>query len=318
MPVSSLAPQERLKLDLYDKKLIFLLSQDMRTPLKTLAKKLRIAEPRTHYKIERLKKELLSPTVILNYPLLQIPSYLVFIKRLDDQQAKRILDADETYYFFQTTGEAQYILIALTDDLEAFCTNYLNESTFTVQPICQFIPDNYNPFKLDLDVLPSKNDVLHKLDNKDFKLLRAIVDNPIAPITDYAQSCGIDRQTAKQRLQKLISTDIIKKFRYGINIFRLGMLVYVLRINTSPQGKKKLLPVLRADPYAGFIYETYDGFVQFYMPPSHTELFTFMRTIEQREPTATVSSMQTTEFFKIQPTPQTAIDIFEKRAAALK
>ncbi|MBR9701367.1 Lrp/AsnC family transcriptional regulator [Candidatus Pacearchaeota archaeon] len=65
MAISSVGKQETIKLDLYDKKILWELALNSRIPRKQLAKKIGISQERLHYKINRLTKDVIEPAIIL-------------------------------------------------------------------------------------------------------------------------------------------------------------------------------------------------------------------------------------------------------------
>ena len=131
MAVISTKAGEKVNLDLYDKKIIFYLSQNFRIPLTELAKKLRISPQRLKYKIERLKKEVLSPAMFLNFPLLDISSYMIFVHKLKEEQIKKLFLNNSVYFLMQSIGEYQWAINVVANDVEDFCkkcsTGYLRE-----------------------------------------------------------------------------------------------------------------------------------------------------------------------------------------------
>ncbi len=314
MVLKSFTAQDKIKLDLYDKKLLFYLADNSRTPQSELAKKLRISLQRLHYKIQRLQKELINPAVVLNYCLLGIPSYIVYAERLDEATKNQLMETSALFLFLQTIGRYQYCMIIVTPDIQAFCKEYLPTQVIEMQLIIKYIPDNYNPFKLDLIPAPLKKDKECTLDKKDYKILAHISEHPLHSLLEIQANTKIDRQTIKERLSKLEKSNIIQKFRYAINIFKLGMIQYFLKIELPMIAKEKLLPHLRRDTYSGFVFEVYTGFVMYYMPPSHNELFEFVEKIKMLEPMARVDILQCSEFFKVEPVPQSVIEIFKKKS----
>lgn len=315
MALKSFTAQGKIKLDLYDKKLLFYLADNSRTPQSELAKKLRISLQRLHYKMQRLQKELINPAVVLNYPLLGIPSYIVYAERLDEATKNQLMETSALFLFLQTIGRYQYCMIIVTPDIQAFCKEYLPTQVIEIQLIIKYTPDNYNPFKLDLIPAPLKKDKECALDKKDCNLLAHISEHPLNSLLEIQANTKIDRQTIKERLSKLEKSNIIQKFRYAINIFKLGMIQYFLKIELPVIAKEKLLPRIRRDTYSGFVFEVYTGFVMYYMPPSHNELFEFVEKIKTLEPMARVDILQCSEFFKVEPVPHSVIDIFKQRSA---
>ncbi len=315
MVLKSFAAQDKIKLDLYDKKLLFYLADSSRTPQSELAKKLGVSLQRVHYKIQRLQRELINPAVILNYPLLDIPSYIIYVERLDETTKNRLMETSALLFFMQTIGKYQYYMVVVTSGIQNFCKEHLPNTVIEVDPIIKHIPDTYyNPFKLDLTPEPLKKDKEYNFDKKDYKILAHISEHPLHSLLEIQANTKIDRQTIKERLSKLEKSNVIQKFRYAINIFKLGMILYFLKIEIPMAAKEKLLPHLRQDVYSGFVLELYTGFVMYYMPPSHNELFEFVEKIKTLEPMARVDILQCSEFFKVEPVPQSVVEIFKKRS----
>jgi DNA-binding Lrp family transcriptional regulator len=152
------------------------------------------------------------------------------------------------------------------------------------------------------------------LDAKDYRLLVRLSTHTTESLSQLSNATHLDRKTIKQRIDKLYAGNIIQKFRYGINIFKIGHLVYLLKLDVLWGEKQQLLPHLRADNYAGFIFETLTGYVMYYMPPSHKELFLFTSKIQSLSPSTHVDVIQTTDIFRIELVPQSAIRIFQQRA----
>ena len=313
MAIKSLIPQRPIKLDIYDKKLIFYLSQNSRIPKKELSNQLRISLPRTLYKIQRLEQEILSPAPNINFPLLGIDSYAIFAQDLSDEMCKKLLETSSCWFFDQSIGKYKYVMNVITNNIEEFCKKFLGNTHFDIYPIIRYIPDDYNPWKLDLKPNQIKNNNPIQLDSKDYKILAHISKNTTDSLLEISNATGIDRQTIKERLDKLLKSNVIQKFRYGINIFKIGFLVYILKLNVKPQEKEKILPYLRANPYSGFIFEIINGYVMYFMPPSHNELFEFTNKIQSLDNTILIDAIQTTEVFKVELVPDSVISIFEER-----
>jgi len=318
MALISKNQEESIKLDLYDKKLIFHLSQNFRISEKALAKKLQISPQRVHYKIERLKKEILDPNAFLNFPLLKIPSYIIYTPQLSDETVEKLINSKEIYFFMQTLGKYQGVINVVTEDIERFCKEMLGEYHIEVIPIIKSIPDDYNPFHLNIKPLPSRKDKSLALDTKDYKILSHLGEKPLDPLLEIQNKTKIDSQTIKKRINKLWDANIIQKFRYGINIFKIGFLIYTLRIKTAPSKKEELLNHLRANDYSGFVFETYEGFTMHFLPPSHVELFKFTKALEKADKGVKVEVVQNTEVFTVDLVPKSAVEIFNQRSENLR
>ncbi|MGV8161994.1 MAG: winged helix-turn-helix transcriptional regulator [Candidatus Nanoarchaeia archaeon] len=314
MAVVSIPTQEKIKLDLYDKKIIFYLSQNSRLPLSELAKKLRISIQRCKYKVDRLKKEVLEPAPFLTYPLLNMNSYLIFAPQLKQEDIDEIMNEESIYFMLQSIGKYQYVLNIITDDIDTFCEKYLGEYHIEVLPIINTYSDNFNPFNLKI---PPKFLLKNKqiaLDKKDYLILQHISKNSDDSLLGIQNATSIDRQTIKDRIKKMEGTNIIQKFRYGLNVFKIGSLAYILRIKVIAKNKKLILETIRSNNFSGFVFETYDGFTMHFLPFSHNQVFEFTKTLSQADSTVQIDVIQNTESYKINLVPESVIKEFQRRS----
>ncbi len=306
-----------IKLDIYDKKLIYHLSQDLRMPQRKLAKSLRISPERVHYKVRRLLTEILSPAMNLDLVMLGFQNAVILVERLEQEAADALLENPALIMYFRILSRNQYLLIVSTADLDAFCKDHLADAHFTVHGITRFIPDDYNPYHLDLRPIPLPERGSIALRPSDYKLLAHLAENPLSTFSQIAERTGIDRNSVRLRIAALQQSGVILKFRYGINVFKMGMLVYFVKLQLSPSSKKSMIPYLRSDPYSGFIYETHDGLFMFYMPPDQRPLFAFTSRIAERDAAARVEILQAADYFKVEPLPANLIPVLRDRAAAV-
>lgn len=303
MALTSITQQKTVQLDVYDKKILYYLSKNYRMSRKQLAKQLRISPQRLHYKLQRLTKELIEPLVLINYQAIGIKMYLLFLPKLSEETKKQLMEDPSVAFFMQTVGKCQYVLNVITKDIDGFCKRLLPEYPAEIVEVTKQIPDSYNPFLIGKEPETIKRFQNIQLDKKDLGILLQLSKTPNDTLFELGESTGMDRQTIKIRIQKMEEANIIQKFRYSMNIFKLGFLIYFLRINVIPASREKILNEIRYDHFSGIVFETNTGFVIFYMPPSHRELFAFVERIQTKDPTIEIEVMQNTEYFKISPSP---------------
>ncbi|MFQ5531406.1 MAG: winged helix-turn-helix transcriptional regulator [Candidatus Nanoarchaeia archaeon] len=313
MAIISTRPEKRIKLDLYDKKIIFYLSQNSRMLVTDLAKKLKLSPQRVKYKIERLKKEIISPAMFLNFPLLNIPSYMIFIRNLDEKQVEKLFTDESIYFVMQSIGEYQWAINVVTDNIKHFCEKNIGEDNFVIKQIIHTYADNYNPFNLDIKPIPSKKDKKIKLDKKDYIILKDLALNPTSSLLEIQARAKIDRQTIKQKIKKIEEANIIQKFRYSINLFKIGFITYLLDIETTPLKKERILQTIQQNNLSGFVFETLTGFSMHFLPKTHEELFKFIKSLEKVDPKVKINVFQNTERFKVDLVPKSVERIFEDR-----
>jgi len=89
-----------------------------------------------------------------------------------------------------------------------------------------------------------------KIDKVDWKLLNEIVVNARVPLIELAEKLKSSSQTVNYRLNNLIKNDIIKAFRVGIDISKLGLQKYSIDIYLKNHSKRKAIyDYLSQKPY---------------------------------------------------------------------
>ena len=307
MALVSISPQKPLKLDLYDKKILYYLSRNSRMPMKQLAKRLRVSPQRLHYKLQRLTKELIDPLILINYQAIGIKMHLLFLPSLSEETKQKLMDDPSVAFFMQAVGKYQYILNVLHQNIDEFCKDLLSEHHAEIVEVIRQIPDSYNPFLIGKIPEAIKKDKKIQLDKKDFRILLQLSKNPIDSLSKLSEATDIDRQTIKARVQRMEDANIIQKFRYSMNIFKLGFLIYFVRLDVTPTSREKILNDLRNDNYSGMVFATHTEFVFFYLPPSHKELFALIENIQTKYPDVQMEIIQNMEYFKINPSPSNVL-----------
>jgi len=307
--------QQPLKLDAYDKKIFWELSLNSRIPQTQLAKKLGISKERLHYKIARLRENLIDPSIILNYHALNIHSYMILLDNIETSELEKIKSKAPAFAIIRTVGKYNYILYILTPNIQKFCKEFLPNSHFKICPITSSFPDNYNPFNLQVKrPEPIKEDKPINLDKKDYKILYHLSLSPLSPTIQLSEKTHLDPKTIKSRIEKMLDANIIQKIRFAANVLRIGVTAYFLKLDVIPKNQEKILTVIRANNYSGFVYKTHTGFFIWYMPPSHTELFQFTKTLETIDSTIKIDAMQAVDMIKIQTVPKAVKGILKQRS----
>ncbi len=310
MSLQSTESQKKIRIDAIDKKILVNIMQDARVPYNILAKKLNISQQRLQYKIQRLEQELLNPGMIINFPKLNIPSYVILTQNIENIDL--LLKCGSLFLFMQAIGRYKYIMIVVTDNLQKFLLSYLQDVRVEIHPVIAYHPDDFNPFNLVIPTIVKPQTQNISLDDKDKKIIKQLCIKPLESYLQLSVALKIDRQTIKERIANLYDQDIIMRFRYGINVFKLGLILYAIKIETTSTMKKKILSYLHSDGYSGFVFETYNGFIMYYLPPSHNELFKFTKGIEKIDSSVHVDVIQNTEFFTVDTTPKNAINVLVK------
>lgn len=308
--------QQAIKLDATDRKLFWYLCQDARMPKTTLARKLRISPSLLQYKIARLERlGAVVPTVILDLPALGINSYFIFLDRLGEKEAQRILSNDIPFTVMRTIGQYQYVLHIITNEIDSYCKKHLPAQLFDIHPVQAMYPDNFNGYHVPLAGKPLRTPQPVQMDRKDYALLHQLTLAPTAPVLQLGKALRMDPSTVKKRMQSLERAGIIQFFRVGANVFDLGFLSYVLHVRIPPGEKRQLLHRIREDHYSGFVYETLTGYIFYYYPEHHSQLLAFISTLEQHHPSMQLNVIQNVGFYAL-TTPKPLIEHLLAKATA--
>ncbi|MBT6690165.1 Lrp/AsnC family transcriptional regulator [archaeon] len=239
---------------------------------------------------------------------------MILLDNLEDSELEKIKREAPIFALFQAVGKYNYIIYAITEDINSFCQEFLSSEHFQIYPIISSIPDNYNPFDLQVKhPEPIKEDKKLILDKKDYKLLYHLSKSPLSPTIKLSEETGLDPKTIKLRIEKMIDANLIQKIRFAANIFKIGVTAYFVKLDIIPKNKQKILTTIRANNYSGFVYETHTGFFLWYMPPSHAELFEFTKTLEHLDKTIKIDAMQSVDILKIETVPKAVLEIFKQK-----
>ena len=300
----TIAHHEPIKLDRIDRRILFHLSQDLRYPKNKLAAELKISPPLLHYRIERL-----------NYPALGIKSYTLLIRQADETHIKKLIGNPRVYALNQLIGHYGYWIIAITNDIVSFCKEHLPDAVVDIHEITEYKPDNHNPLQFDFPPEHKRKPQQDAgLDRYDYRVLSELVNDPEQSNASISAKTGLDRATIAKRIDKLIQTGIIQKFRYTIDIFKYGFLLYVLKIVASPSSLSKVISTIHSDTYSGFIHRSTNVILNQYVPPSYKELFVFIEKLRKVDQTISIEVMQSSGHYYIEPLPGVVRDIINDQA----
>ena len=88
------------------------------------------------------------------------------------------------------------------------------------------------------------------IDEIDYKILDILSLNARMPLIDLASKLNTSSQTINYRLKKLIESDVIKGFRVGIDISKLGLQYFDVRITlTDHSYRRKIIDYLQNKPF---------------------------------------------------------------------
>jgi len=274
--------EKGLNLDNADKKILYYLSHDFRFSRKKLSGILKISPENLNYKINRLKRYVIEPAVVLNFIKLGLKNYIILIENLDKSEYEDLSKNDSIFILAELMGEKRYIAYVICEDLNEFLIKNLSDKNVNIMEVHEYHVDYFNPFHLRPRVTPHKKNAQKlNLDKYDYKILRGVTDNPESSILDLSHKLKIDRITLKKHLKKLEDYDYIRIYRYALNSSTLGVQLYLMNIQCMPSQKKKVMDLTKTDDYAGTNYETHNGILLWYLCPNQKDIFTFYEKIKE-------------------------------------
>ncbi|MBI4452365.1 AsnC family transcriptional regulator [Candidatus Woesearchaeota archaeon] len=276
MPKGRIAESARLseiKLDLKDKKILSMLSDNSRVPLNSIAKKVRLSRDAIDYRIKRLVKE---GVIMLFFPIINLEkfgytTYHIFFL-VDEMDRKQ---QDEFLLFLKSNPYVKNI-IEYSDrwDYEVvIVSKNVREFDDIVEQITSKFPQlifekekmevikGYNSIHLPLKFYEQSGhkyeepDIVEKevkLDEIDFKILELLCENCRMPSVKIAEKVDLTADAINYRIKKMIDGNIIRRFTILVNLSALNFHWYTFSMamkTFNNQYDAKLRQFVVTHPY---------------------------------------------------------------------
>ncbi len=250
-----------MKLDLKAKKILYELYRDCRVTGKSIAKTVGLSREAVDYRIKVLEKEgiIKNYITLVDTPRLGYLTYNVYInlQNCTEKDEKEIMQYLLNHHFTKwvVTCSGQWdlaIAIAakdtghLNDILYEFTGKFKNKikfydilSTLGVYKdadVALVIRDNITAPKKGFTAVPPHE--LYKLDNTDIKILASLSTNARENIVKIAQKINLTPEGTSYRIKRLLKEKVIRGFRAVLDVTKLGHLLYMLMIETTPMPKE--------------------------------------------------------------------------------
>lgn len=259
--------KEQVKIDLTDKKILFLLSHNARFSYSTIAKHVNLSREAVKQRIQKLLKNnvLLGFQALVDVSKLGYSSYHLFVqlrnpkKEVEEMFVKELL-ADKNLnallnYHGRYDFEISYILKdinKLNEKLKVLPSSEIKEQAVCIMLnniVSKTYPTCMYDFKLELKKV-GRDGSFHgsfnkkkakdvKIDSTDYHLLSLISDNARITMVDLAAKLKLSVDAAIYRVRKMIESNIILQFRPIINYAALGHSVYCLFFKFKNFNKDK-------------------------------------------------------------------------------
>jgi len=239
------------KLDLKDKKIIYLLFENSRLTASEIAKYVGLSKNAVTYRIERLLKNgiIWKFFPILDYEKLGIDSYDLFIKlkATKEQEEKiKLYFKSHPSVVWATSLFGKFdlfvqLLAKSPQDFEKVLDEIILElgdklDSYEAKLLVRRLKINHQifDFKFDYKFVPAKPDyskryVLDKLDKKILAFLNE--KDAIAPYSVISNAVGASLETTRNRMKKLLEEGVIVRYFPFVVYPKVGLISYLVFVN---------------------------------------------------------------------------------------
>jgi Lrp/AsnC family leucine-responsive transcriptional regulator len=249
--------EKKLALDSYDKKILFALAQNCRTPYSQIGKNVGLSRDSVRYRIQRLHKS----TVIQGYRTIVDVTKLGYmnvhiflqLNQPDPEAERKLVEIFKSYPFvraiikFNGKYDFELALIAKNfEELDNILSQIISDcgpalQHYEILPITKsfvgkIFPDSF--LKAPEEEKPKQPTEI-KLDEKDYKLLSELADNAEQPLYKIAEKVDLSADAVKYRLRKLRESGVITGFVPVINYDIINFNVYAILLSIANFTSKK-------------------------------------------------------------------------------
>ncbi len=248
-------------LDKADKKLMYELDKNCRTPSTQLAKKIGKSRQAIEYRINNLFKKgiITSFQTAINPHKIGCRLHKIYLKLKNIPEEKTRLfeylrSSEKVYWMGECSGnwdlifafyaKNDYEFFELKNDLiSKFNTIIIEEDGQILLDVKQY-PKMYFTSQISEPTMFAGEVVMNKLDKLDYEILNEIVNNARISLVDLARKIKSTEIIIKNRLKKLKERGVIIQYRIGINLNKLGLELYkaIIKLDRyTKEDEKRLL-----------------------------------------------------------------------------
>jgi len=310
-------------LDSFDYKLLYALEKNARAPITSIAKEIKVSKQKTFYRLKRLEQ---LEYILGYYPVVDASTlgYITYrnyfnLRNCNDKKRQEIIN------FFLKLNEVAHLLtlnniwdlgvgvtVKKTSDYHKFWEKamqykkYIDSYHVSVySPIYHFTCTFLLPNNKDIPktmILGSEQEV--KYDDKDLKILKALVPNIRLPIVTIAKQVKESPQFVINRIKLLEKKKVIQGYRPLINWQKLGYKYYKANITlNSFDIFNDIFKFCQSNPYIFQLDKTIGGWdleIEIYAKDDH-HFKTIMNNLESQFP----NSIEKYNFFTLDKTYKT-------------
>jgi len=234
------------KLDLRDRKILYELDKNARTPSSVIAKKVGLTPEGVNYRIKRFESEeiITQYQMIINISKLNIFPFKIFLsfQHMSSEKLNEIIELlkkkEYVKWIVSCRGEWDLIMTIETDSVESadeikikilsLFGNYIRKKSISI--IVE--ADSYNRVYLldEKNIISSKaimkRDNLVEIDELNMKILKKLSENSRISIVDLAEELKSTTRIIQYRIKQLEKKKIILGYKIALNYEKLGINFY--------------------------------------------------------------------------------------------
>ena len=247
------------KLDKKDISIMWELFQNSRIPISKIARKVKVPKETVKYRIEQLIKQgvIKNYHTIADYSKFGFIFYEVFVKlqgiplNYEEDCFNKLCKYHYLAWLVSTSGRFSFISCFLVKTpmqfyesysfIRELFKDYIKEISINVAVEGQQFE---YPFFKQFKGLPIKTkstlgkEILHKLNDIDYELLKILSENCRTPMKNIAQKLKITEKTAKSKIKSLEKKGYITQYVTNFHPGRVGFFYYIMLIRLSCIDKK--------------------------------------------------------------------------------
>lgn len=245
---------KKVKLDVKDKKILVLLSENSRMAVSKIAKKIRLSKDTVNYRIKRMKKLGVILRFIPEIRFRKLGYSLYHVLLLIDEKDKekqqeligRLKNHENTFNVMEYSDrwDLEWSLVArdvvefeerVTEILAEFSDIIIERSKLVVLQSYYSILLPYHFYKETgkLKIPIKEKKIEYEPDKKDLSILRVLGNNCRASTYEIAKEVKLSADAIGLRIKKLVKSDIIKKFTILVNLSLLGYSWYTFAMEMN-------------------------------------------------------------------------------------
>jgi Lrp/AsnC family leucine-responsive transcriptional regulator len=266
-------------IDLKDRKILYELDLNCRQSNAQIGKKVGLSKEVVKYRIKRLQDNaiLTSFWTAINTYKLGFEVIRIYISFLDvnaiikEEIINYFTRCKNTWAVISFMGEFDLDIVLWVKDFNEFYRfwnstlerfgNYFGHQTIsTLNNVIAYkksymLPDENQNANREYYNLSSGGEMF-KIDKTDYQLLNILAVNARIPLVGLAMKLRCSSQTASYRINNLQKKNIIKAFRVGIDISKLGLQKFGISIYLKDHSKKRVIQeYLKDNPFLEYIDE---------------------------------------------------------------